>query len=171
MEKKEKIKGTIKDNVSLMKTPLMSILPGQISFFVVLSIIPLASVLVMIISKLSFNYISITNFVANYLPSAISSVILSIFEEQKVGVFDIVFIVSAFYLATKATHSIIIASTQIYNGKQRDFVRTRIKAILILIIFVLLVVAVTVVIALGGRLVNYLGENNAIYPVAYWTYK
>lgn len=171
MEKKEKIKGTIKNNVSLMKTPLMSILPGQISFFVVLSIIPLASVLVMIISKLSFNYISITNFVANYLPSAISSVILSIFEEQKVGVFDIVFIVSAFYLATKATHSIIIASTQIYNGKQRDFVRTRIKAILILIIFVLLVVAVTVVIALGGRLVNYLGENNAIYPVAYWTYK
>ena len=32
---KEKVKGSIKENWALMKTPLMSILPGQISFFVV----------------------------------------------------------------------------------------------------------------------------------------
>ena len=47
---KEKVKGSIKENWALMKTPLMSILPGQISFFVVLSIIPLASIFIMFLS-------------------------------------------------------------------------------------------------------------------------
>ena len=48
---KEKIKSSIKQNFKLMNTPLMSILPGQISFFVILSILPLASILIMVISK------------------------------------------------------------------------------------------------------------------------
>ena len=52
---KEKVKSSIKENWALMKTPLMSILPGQISFFVVLSIIPLASIFIMFLSKLSVN--------------------------------------------------------------------------------------------------------------------
>ena len=58
---KEKIKGSINENMKLMSTPLMSILPGQISFFVILSIIPLASLLAMLISKLSFNFDAVTS--------------------------------------------------------------------------------------------------------------
>ena len=55
-ENKEKIKGHVRENVNLMSTPLMSILPGQISFFVILSIIPLISLLVMFASKLSISF-------------------------------------------------------------------------------------------------------------------
>lgn len=169
---KEKIKGSIKRNIALMDTPLMSILPGQISFFVILSIIPLISILVMIISKLSINYEIITGVISHYLPGGISSVILSVFEEQKAGVFDIVFIITAFYLASKATHSVIVASTHIYNGEQKGFLRTRIKAILMLIILVFLVVVLIVVLTFGNKLINYLTlVNGTIHPVIYWTYK
>ena len=120
-ESKEKIKGSIEKNYNLMNTPLMSILPGQISFFVVLSIIPLASIFMMIMSKLSLSYNTIANVINHYIPSKLSVVILSILEQQKVGALDLFFIITAFYLASKATHSIIVASTQIYNGKQKDF--------------------------------------------------
>ena len=68
-KQKEKIKGSIKENIKLMSTPLMSILPGQISFFVILSIIPLVSVLVMLVSKLSLSFDSVTGFITHYLPS------------------------------------------------------------------------------------------------------
>ena len=122
-ESKEKIKGELKENLKLINVPLMSILPGQIAFFVVLSIIPLASILVMIISKLSLNFDIITNFISHYIPGSIANLILTIFEQQRVGAIDIFFIIMAFYLASKATHSIIVASTEIYNGKQRDFRR------------------------------------------------
>lgn len=163
---KEKIKGRIKENIKLMSTPLMSILPGQISFFVILSIIPLASILAMLISKLSFNFNAVTDFVSHYLPSGVTNIILLIFEQQKVTSFDLFFIIAAFYLAAKATHSIIIASTQIYGGEQKDFVRTRIKAILMLLILVLLVITLVGVLTIGGRLVDYLSDvNGSIHPV------
>ena len=162
---KEKLKGTFKKNVNLMSLPLMSILPGQISFFVILSVIPLLSIIVMIISRLSLNYEMITIIVSHYLPKGVTEIILSILEEQKAGVIDLLFIVTAFYLASKATHSIIVASTQIYHGRQRNFLRTRIKAILMLIILILLVIFIISILSVGSRLVIYLsGVSKSINP-------
>ncbi len=164
-ESKEKIKGSVKENINLMSTPLMAILPGQISFFVILSIIPLASILIMLISKLSLNFDIIINFIRHYTPSGVDSIVTWILEQQKAGAIDFIFIIMAFYLASKATHSIIVASTQIYNGKQSNFLRTRIKAILILIILVLLMVGLVGTLTVGGRLVSYLTEiNKSIHP-------
>lgn len=159
-ESKEKIKGSVKQNINLMQTPLMAILPGQISFFVILSIIPLASLLVMLISKLSLNFDFVTNFITHYIPGSISNIILAIFEEQKAGAIDLFFIAMALYLASKATHSIIVASTQIYNGEQKDFFRTRIKAIIILIILIMLAIGLVAVLTFGAKFLVYLSEVN-----------
>ena len=168
----EKIKGTIKTNMTLMDTPLMSILPGQISFFVILSIIPLMSILVMIISKLSFSFDSVTNFISHYLPAGATNVVLSIIEQQKAGAIDFLFIVTALYLASKATHSIIVASTQIYNGKQTGFLRTRVKAIIMLIIIIILAVLTIGVFTLGSKIINYIVETNGtISPIINVVYK
>ena len=157
--KKEKIKGSIKENISLMSTPLMSILPGQIAFFVILSVIPIASIIAMILSSLSFNYDWVLNFIAHYLPIGIVNILISIFEEQRVSSFDLFFIVMALYVASKATHSVIIASTRIYNGRQRDFIRTRVKAIVMLVVLILFAVTVIGILTIGGRLVYYLSET------------
>lgn len=168
----EKIKVSIKRNLNLMSTPLMSILPGQISFFAILSIIPLLSILVMIVSKLSFNFDAVTGFISHYLPGGVANIVLSVIEQQDAGALDIVFIVTALYLASKATHSIIIASTHMYNGEQKGFLRTRIKAILMLIILIILVVLVIGILTIGSRLINYISVvNGGIHPLIYWIYK
>lgn len=177
-ESKEKIKGSVKQNINLMQTPSMAILPGQISFFVILSIIPLASLLIMLISKLSLNFDFVTNFITHYIPPSVANIILGIFEEQKAGAIDVFFIAMALYLASKATHSIIVASTEIYNGEQRDFVRTRIKAIIILIILMILVVGLIAILTFGGRFLIYLSEINGdvyyyvnmIYQIIKWPF-
>jgi membrane protein len=171
-KKKEKIKGSIKRNFQLMQTPLMTILPGQISFFVILSIIPLVSIIVMIIQKLSFSFDSITNFISHYLPGGVTNIIITIFEQQRATSFDLLFILMAFYLASKATHSIIIASTQIYNGEQRDFFRTRIKAIFMLFILVILGIILIGLFVLGGRFMYYLSTvNQDIHSFVFPLYK
>ena len=168
---REKIRITIKENLALMSTPLMSILPGQISFFLILSIIPMVSLIVMFISKLSFSFYSITAAIEHYLPLQISSMIISIFDEQKVGAMDILFIITAFYIAAKATHSIIIASTRIYNGEQKDFFRTRIKAIMMLIIIITMALTALAILTIGNKFIVYLSEvNGDITSFAYWTY-
>ncbi len=169
---REKIKGKVKENVSLMSTPLMSILPGQISFFVILSLIPFVSVMLMLITKLSISFEGVTLFITHYIPKGFADVILSFLESQKVGALDIVFIVTAIYIASKATHSIIIASTEIYGGRQRNFFRTRIKAIIMLIILVLLVLAVLLILTIGSRILWYIKETNGnIHPYVYTIYQ
>ena len=175
--KTEKIKGVAKENVDLMSLPLMSILPGQISFFVILSIVPLASVLVMLITKLSLNNDVVTSFITHYIPGGVGSVLLSTLESQKLTSFDLFFIIAAFYLASKATHSIIVASTRIYNGEQRNFVRTRIKAILMLLILILLVLVLVGVLTVGSKIVEYICTLNAdanivntIYTILKWPF-
>ena len=169
---KEKVKGSIKENWALMKTPLMSILPGQISFFVVLSIIPLASIFIMFLSKLSINLDAINNYISMVVPMGASNIIIDILNEQKAGAVDIFFIITAFYLASKATHSIIVASTRIYNGEQRNFVRTRIKAIIMLLILVILVVLAVGTLLIGGQIFRYLMAINDSFNITfYWIYK
>ena len=154
-----------------MNTPLMSILPGQISFFVILSIIPLASIITMIVSRLSLNFSSVTAFIEHYVPKGISNTILSIFNYQRAGTIDILFIITALYVASKATHSIIVASTEIYGGRQKDFVRTRIKAILMLIILVILLIGALAVFTIGSKFIFYLREvNGSVLEVVYFTY-
>lgn len=167
MEKqKNKIIETIKKNFDLMTTPLMSILPGQISFFVILSLIPLASIFVMIVSKLSFNFDAIYNIIYHYLPESMSNVIVNVLMQQQVQAIDFFFIIMAFYLASKATHSIIVASTQIYNGKQENFIRTRIKAIIMLLILTSLAFLVISVFIFGSKFVFYLSRiSQNINPI------
>ena len=167
MEKqKNKLMTMVRKNLDIMHTPLMSILPGQISFFVILSVVPLLSILAMIISKLSFSFETVGYIIDSCLPTGISSIVFSIFEQQRVGAADIFFIITAFYLASKATHSIIVASTTIYNGKQTDFIRTRVKAIIMLIILVILVISLIGILTVGGRIVNYLGKvNDNMIPI------
>ena len=177
-DKKEQIKGSVKEKISLMKTPLMAILPGQISFFVLLSVIPLMSLMFILISKLSLNFDIVVNFINTYIPSGIASVLLNIFGQQKVGALDIFFIVMALYLASKATHSIIVASTEIYDGEQKNFIRTRVKAILMLIILIIVVIGVISIITIGSRLVYYLNDIsggshnyiNIIYSLLKWPF-
>ena len=162
---KEKIKDSIEKNVNIMNTPFMAILPGQIAFFVVLSIIPLASIIMMILSNLPINIVRISNALYNYIPPVINKLLIQILNEQSVGALDVLFIITAFYLASKATHSIIVASTRIYNGKQTDFIRTRIKAIIILIILVFLALLLVGVLTIGSRLVIYFsGINGSLHP-------
>lgn len=164
---KEKINAKVKENYNLMATPLMSILPGQISFFVVLSIVPVLSIIMMLLSKLSLSFESVEAAISHYVPIAATDIIFSIIAEQKADVVDFLFIISAFYIASKATHSIIVASTQIYNGKQKDFFRTRIKAIIMLLILIFLIVLGIIVLMLGGKFVAYLSSvSKVISPFA-----
>lgn len=170
-KQKEKIKNSIKENIKIMNTPLMSILPGQISFFVILSIIPLASILVMFISKLSISFDSVSNFLIHYLPSGVADIIFSVINTQTAGTLDVVFVLTALYLASKATHSIIVASTQIYGGKQRNFLRTRIKAIIMLIILIVLVILIIGTLTIGSKIVDYVAQvNGSISPFISFLY-
>ena len=55
----KKTKHWIKKIISILRTPEISVLPGQISFFLMLSLIPIISLIVYFASLFAFNIMDI----------------------------------------------------------------------------------------------------------------
>lgn len=147
-------KDTVKKSIDIMSLPYMAILPGQMSFFILLSIIPVVALTMVLAIKFSINTSYIIDFVVNYFPKSVSPIILKIMNTDSIKVNQIVFLISAFFLASNTTHSIIVASSTIYNAGRRNYFRTRIKAILMIFILVALFTFALFGIGLGETIIT-----------------
>lgn len=168
----ERISKTIKNSFTIMSQTHMAILPGQMAFFLLLSIIPVVTLIVALTSQLSLNTAFFSNFMIEYFPKAASDMILTIMRGDIINTNQIIFFSSAFLLASNATHSIIVASSAIYNAKRTNYIETRIKAIIMIFILVSLFIFVLFAIGFGsaiiGNLKNMLPAN--IFDTIYLVY-
>lgn len=156
---KKRIKGIrekVNRSIEMMSLPYMSILPGQMAFFLLLSVIPAITLVMVLASKFSLNTGYITDFVIDYFPKVISPIILKIINTDSIKTNQIIFFISAFLLASNTTHAIINASSTIYNSGRKNYLRTRIKAILMIIILVSLFTFVLFSIGLGETIIQNL---------------
>ena len=143
----ERAKGFLKKATELIKKPEMRILPGHLAFFFVMSLIPIIALLGAIATKLSISVDVIQSALNVSVPDGVENFIESILSGEGLNFNIGVFFFSAFILASNGTHSIIVASNEIYKITPRDVIRRRIKAImmtfvLVEIIFFLLIVPV-----------------------------
>lgn len=154
--------------------PEMSILPGQIAFFLVLSIIPLIALIVSLASVFS---ISITEFIHNFLssiPKEAASIIRNVIEGDGLSFNMAVFYLSAFILASNGPHSMILASNTMYKFKNKNYISRRLKALIMTIILVSLILFVIVVPAFGDLIfkgIKALVGTNGFTTMAYKIYK
>lgn len=146
----ERFKRYIKRVFKIIARPEMAILPGEISFFVVLSFIPMLTLVGLIASRFS---ISLTNFISTLsisLPSTITNVIVPVLSSPgSISIYSIIF---GFYLASNGTHSIIIASNTMFKIDNADWLKRRIKALMMLVILVLLFLFLILVLGFGNTL-------------------
>ena len=80
-----KIKRIIKKIYSIIIRPEMKILPGNIAFFLVLSIIPIITLIGVICSFMSISTDVLSNFMNEYFPTQISSILIPYFSGQGVN--------------------------------------------------------------------------------------
>ncbi|MBQ3511997.1 MAG: YihY/virulence factor BrkB family protein [Bacilli bacterium] len=126
----EKARGFFSKFIELMKKPELRILPGQLAFFLVLSLIPLIALIGTIASALSIPVGTIRSVIDGAVPDAVSDIIVSVMSAKGLNFNAIAFFVAAFVLASNGTNSMIITSNEIYKIKTEGFFRRRIKAIL-----------------------------------------
>lgn len=136
----EKARKVFKKMYNLIMKPEMQILPGQLAFFLVLSIIPMIALLGVIATKLSIpvDLISIT--VSDALPSKMSNILMGMFSGEGMNFNIAVFFFAAFLLASNGTHSMIVTSDHIYKLKQASYISRRIKAFFMIILLELVIV-------------------------------
>jgi membrane protein len=99
------------------------------------------------------------------LPREIAEFIKDIINSKNLDVNIVIFIVSAFILASNGPMSMITGSNLLYKIKDKDIVSTRIKAIIMTMFLVLLLMFVLIVPLFGNQIVNTLVnlvENDTI---------
>lgn len=162
---KSKFKRFIKKLIKIINMPEMGILPGQLAFFFVLSIIPLIALLGSIANVFGISIDTILEFLERVIPSGVSSMLAPIITGEGLNVGTIIFYGSSFLLASNGTHSMILASNMIYDLKNKDYLSRRIKALIMIFILVSLLIFVLLVPAFGDsivRLISNLIKNELI---------
>jgi len=132
----------------------MSVLPGQLAFFFVLSVIPLIALLGSIAIAFGIDTTSIVGFLQGFVPKAVIELLLPIITGESVDFNIIIFYLSAFILASNGMHSMIVTSNTLYKFENKDYLSRRIKALIMTMIFVLLLLFILIVPAFGDKIIS-----------------
>ncbi len=154
----EKARDFILKIFKLLMKPEMRILPGQLAFFLVMTIIPLVAVIATMAAALSISTETIRVAISSSVPNEIANIINSIIGGDGINFNIIVFYFSAFLLASNGTYSMINISNEIYKVTPRNILKRRLKAILMTFILVGLFLFLVAVPVFGSTLFEILKQ-------------
>lgn len=169
---KKKLKKYWKDLVTILTKKELAILPGQLAFFFVISIIPIISLIFIAATWLNIDYNSVVNFVNRTVSEDVSKIILPFISGKQFDFKLFIFVLIALVIATNAAHSIIITSNSVFNIPNSKFLPRRIKSFILTIILVFLMVFILIVPVFGQNIINFIMHfniNNEVFNVLEWT--
>ena len=149
----------------IIKKPEMQILPGQLAFFMLLSLIPLVAIIAMVASQFSLSLENLLNDVSSSIPKDVTDLILSIIDVKNININVIIFYVTGFLLASNGPLSMITGSNLLYKIDNSDIVSSRIKSLIMTVVLVILFLFTLIVPIFGNQIVNFLVDvspNNTI---------
>jgi len=142
--------------INLISKPEMRILPGQLAFFLVMSIVPMIALIGTIAIKLNIPTSVLTLTINETVPTKIANILTGMITGQGLNFNITVFFISAFFLASNGTHSMIVTANEIYKIKQNSYLSTRIKAILMIFLLELVIAFLILVPIYGDTIFNIL---------------
>lgn len=154
----EKLKRQIKRIIKIIRKPVMSILPGQLAFSFVLTIIPVIALIAIICTTFSISLDSITEMISETLPKAVSDLLLPLINGRGFDLSILVYLITAMWLASTGAYSIITASDVIYNTRRKNEVEKRIKSIIMTFFIISLVLFMIVVPAFGDFIFEFIAS-------------
>ena len=110
----KRVKGYIKNLYDIIMTPSMSYLPGNLAFFLVLSIFPILTLIGVIASRFSINIEAIINMISTTLPNNVAVILADFIQGKGFDSHIGIFMVIGFFLASNGADAIILASNNLY---------------------------------------------------------
>lgn len=151
----KRLKRYYKKFLNIIKKPEMSILPGQLAFFVVLSVVPVITIIAYAASFFNVPMSFISDFFDKAFGSEIVNMISPMIDAgSQVDFQFFVFLIIAFYIASNGARSIIIAANSIYKIKNNNVIKRRVKSVMMTLIIVILVVFILIVPVFGNKIVD-----------------
>ena len=132
----EKARDFILKIFKYLSKPELRILPGQLAFFLVMTIIPMGAIIITLCAALSISVETIRVAINESIPSVLADILNNIIVGHGINFNIIIFYFSALLLASNGTYSMINISNEIYRIEPRNVISRRIKAIAMIFIVV-----------------------------------
>lgn len=155
---KQEMKNFFGKVLDTVNKPEMRILPGQLAFFLVLSIIPLVALIATIASNFFISMDSLVDLINSTFPKDAAELINQAIGGKDLNLNIVIFYLSAFVLASNGPHSMIIGSNLLYKVEDKNLIPRRMKALLMTVVLVLLFVFLLLVPVFGDKIISIIIE-------------
>ncbi len=145
---------------SVIRRPEMVVLPGQLAFFFVLSIVPIVTLIAYGASFMHLSLNSLTEFIEKAFSSEIADLLIPTVTEPNVNFSFFLTLFIGFCVASNGARSIIVTSNTIYGISQSDFIKRRIKAVIMTFIIVLLFLFILIIPVFGQTILQIIESVN-----------
>lgn len=140
--------------LSVIKKPEMVVLPGQLAFFFVLSVVPIVTLITYGASFLHLSLDSIVEFFSKAFSRDMADLLVPIVTMPNVNFSFFLTLLVGFYVASNGARSIIVASNAIYGITDSSFIKRRIKAIMMTMIMVILMLFILIIPVFGKNIIE-----------------
>lgn len=171
VKKMKRLKKFIKKIRKMIMKPEMKILPGQLAFFLVLSIIPIIVLVGFICSMINVSLDNVINAINNVLPEGISEILVPFINGEGLNITLGFTMIIGFLLASNGPHSIIITSNTLYGIKHSSYLARHIKAFLLTILLVSLFIFNMIVLAFGNHIIHFIFDLEIFSSVSSYIYQ
>ena len=134
----DRIKSVFKNLLEIIGKNEMRILPGNLAFFLVLSVVPIITLVGFIASFFNIDLNMIINAMQNTFPKEVSELLIPFISGKGIDINVGISMITGFIIASNGAHSIIVASNTLYNIPNDDYLKRRIKAFLMTFLLVIL---------------------------------
>ena len=140
--------------------PEMLILPGQIAFFLFLSLVPTITLIGYACTYINISNDLVSTLINNTLGSDVSELLTPILTSTAITPTFFITLGIGYFIASNGMSSIIVASNTIYGIKDSGFFKRRLKAIVMELFIVILFLFILIAPLLGNSIINLLHYFN-----------
>ena len=143
----------------------MKILPGHLSFFLVLSLIPAITLVGMTCNMLGISNNDVIEFFDDTAPTGVVEIIKPFFNSSGANM-ALIYLIIGFVLISNGAYAIILASNTLYKIQDTSQLKGRIKAFFLTILLMFLFVFILIVLAFGNKIVGYIMNLEAFGSIS-----
>lgn len=148
----DRIKKFLKSLFDIISKNAMRILPGNLAFFLVLSVVPIITLIGFIASFFNIDLNMVISAMQTAFPKEVSELLIPFISGKGIDINIGISMITGFIIASNGAHSIIVASNTLYGIPNDDYLKRRIKAFFMTFLLVTLFIFVIVVLAFGNHI-------------------
>ncbi len=161
-----KVKNYFKRLYDIIMKPEMKVLPGELAFFLFLSLVPIITLVIYMGMIFSIGTDSVAVFIDKVFPTDVSNILVPYVNDVGLDFSTILFMVFGFLVASNGSSSLIITSNALYKIDHANYFKRLLKSILMTLLLVVLFIFIIVVLAFGDKIVNLITSIPLLHNIS-----